>query len=362
MTGVVDLSAATRERVERVEALLDAVRHRTAGLTPTDAAVRTVLLSYERAALSGRDDDVRAAQDAAEAALGRGLVSDDLLTALARIHLDGHDVRTAAELLDRCRFGATSTSVREMRATILLQRGEAVAAAELLRTLLTDERSWQHLAGLAAVYEELGDLRTADELYRSAEYDLDAKQLPALAWVEVRRARLSRRAGDPVGAWAHLRRARDASFDWRVAAECARCGLEDGDLAGAAALAEALVAHTGRPDHEHLLADVRAAAGDRESAARHRDAALRGYRAAARRWPWRYAHHHVELHLTAGTPADLAEALRLAEGDYHARPHGATGRLLVAVLGACGQRERADRLAAGLEEERRRALAALDRR
>jgi hypothetical protein len=84
---------------------------------------------------------------------------------------------------------------------------------------------------------------------------------------------------------------------------------------------------------------------------------------AAQRWPWHYLHHQVELHLTAGTPADLGEALRLAERDHdHARPHATAGRLLVTALRASGLAERAERLAADLEEERRRALAVLDRR
>ncbi|MFI8998611.1 tetratricopeptide repeat protein [Streptomyces sp. NPDC053542] len=361
VTGVADLATVDRDRIARLDTLLDTLHDgQGAGLTPTEAAVRTVTLRYQRANLSGRDTDLRAAQDAAEEALRQGLVSDNLLTALARIHLDNHDLKTTTELLDRCRYGAASATVQGMRAAVLLQQGDAVAAARLLRTLLTDEPSWEHLAGLAAVHDELDDLRAAEKLYQSAAHELDAKQLSALAWVEVRRARLARRAGDSAGARAYLRRAQDAWFDWRVAAESARYRLEEGDLSGAAALAEALVSHTGRPDHEHLLADVHAAMGDRTSAARHRDAALRGYAAAGRRWPWRYLHHQAELQLTAGTPADLGEALRLAEDDHRARPHRTTGRLLVTVLTACGHTARANRLAAELEEERRRALAALD--
>lgn len=74
--------------------------------------------------------------------------------------------------------------------------------------------------------------------------------------------------------------------------------------------AEAPAAQAGRPDHRHLLGEVRAALGDAERAAQDIDAARQGYGLAARRWSWRYLHHQVQLHLHLGTPQGRPPARR----------------------------------------------------
>jgi tetratricopeptide (TPR) repeat protein len=349
-----DLATASRARLARLDALRDAPAE--PGATPTRTALSRVRCRHERAALTGRDDDLAAAQDAAEAAVGAGHVCDDLLVSLARIHLESHDLAGATAALDRCRFRATSTAGRGLRAAVALQAGDPVAAAGILRSLCAEDPSWSHVAGLAGVYEELGDTAGADELYRLAELDLDATQMTSFAWVALRRAALAGVDGDPDRAGRHLDRAAAAAFGWRVATARARWHLAQGELAEAAALAGAVLARTGRPDAEHLCHDVCRAAGEAERAAGHRARALAGYRAASARWPWRYLHHEVELHL--GTdPPDVARALELAERDHRARPGAATGRALVAALRQAGSTTRADELASGLAASRSRARA-----
>jgi hypothetical protein len=325
------------------------------GLTETQAAVLDAASLYQCAISSGRDDDLRAAEDFASAALDRGTVHDDLLLTLAQLKLDSHDLDAATALLEQCRYSGGTHSAQAMRAAVLQQRGEAVTAAQLYASLLTGELTWRYLAGLAGVYADLDDVVTADALYHLAEDDIDAKQLTAFAWIEVRRAELFRRAGSPDRAVLHVERASAACADWRVEAERARCALATDDLDTAATAAAAVMARTGRPDHIQLLADALARAGD-AAAAEHYDTARAAFAAAAPRWPWRYVHHEAELCLTTG---DLGDALRLAERDFAHRPHCATGRLLATVLVACGETARADALQAQLESDRTLALETL---
>ena len=185
-TAAVDGWAARLDRVDR--ALAD-VRSGATGLTRQQTSVRLAALLSERANLSGSDADAHDAEDVATAALAAGCRHADLILTLAQLYADGHDLVRAATMLDRL-WGGESAGQGAIRAGILRQRGQLVAAAVEYARLIRIAPSWQHLAGLAGVYADLADVNTADALFARAADDIDALQMGAFAWVEVQRAQL----------------------------------------------------------------------------------------------------------------------------------------------------------------------------
>jgi tetratricopeptide (TPR) repeat protein len=336
-------------RLAKVDAALDNL----GDLTEVQRAVRRAGLLAERARLTGRDADLFAAEDVAEDMVERGVWHDDLLHTLVLLSVDSHDVARAADLLALSPRLAQSPRGVLVASSIARQRGMLVDAATALLGVLRTDPTWEHLAALAAVFADLGDVPSADALYACAEDEIDALQMWSFAGVELHRARMWRQRGEHDRAGDHLRRAQAAWGDWRVAEERGRQLLQQGLAGDAARLFEQLVAATDRPDHWHALGCALDAAGELD-AQRAYEHARRGYESC--RVASRYRHHLAEYHLRVS--GDVLAALRLAREDAAARPNPATRRLLAAVLEAIGDRSARDEVLASTEADRLAQLRA----
>ena len=319
-------------RLDRVDRVLADIRSGASGLTPQQTSVRLAVLLSERANLSGSDADAYAAQDVAAAALADGCRHGDLVLTAARVYAENHDLVRATAVLDQCRDDE-SIGQRLIRAGILRQRGQLAAAAVEYARLIHVAPTWQHLAGLAGVYQDLTDVETADALFARAADDIDALQMGAFAWVEVQRAQLRLGRGELGRAHQHIARAEIGFGGWRACEQRARWLVKSGSRTEAVEAYRRLAEMTGRPDHTHALADALIRAGRPDEAEVHHEAAGHGYRMA--RSPARYRHHFAEFCLDV--TRDLDEALVLAAEDYAERPNRHAGQLLAAVLTARGE-------------------------
>ena len=327
-------------------------------MSDTGRLLRDLVLGFNAAARSGRDDDLWAVQTRAETALRSGVVHGDLVLMLVQVHLDCHAVVSAETLLNRFPGAAATPTGRMLRSALLLQHGEVAAAGQQLLELAAAEPTWRGLALLAATYEEIGDRDRADRLYADAAELLDAKQLGSLSWLETQRARLRVEVSDLTRAVDHLDRAERAAPGHAVAALRGRwlTAVERWDAA--AEVWQRVAEQTGRPDHAQAAGSARARQGRAAEADHWWRRARAGYEAAALRWPWRYAHHLVEWHLDVDH--DVVAAVRIAEQDYRQRPGSRPASRLAAAYRAGGADDRAEALLAVQEHRRDRARAELD--
>jgi hypothetical protein len=329
----------------------------SAAVEDTGVLLRRLAIAFAGSVRSGRDDDLWAVQSAAEAAWQRGVRHDDLALLLTQLHLDCHAVGAAADVLAAVPRAAATPTGRMLQAGLLLQRGDTGGAGELLLDLALDAPTWRSLALLAVVYEDVADLPAADLLYAEAAEQLDAKQLGTLAWVECQRARLRLEMGRVDGADQHLRRAESVASGWNVATVRSRWLTAAGETAAAASVARDVAEVTGRPDHAQRAAVAAAAAGLTLEAADWQAWAGRGFAAARRRWPYRYAHHEVDWHLDVDH--DIDAAVVLAWADYRQRPARRPADRLAAALRAAGDAAGAYRLDGEQERRRRHTEAVL---
>lgn len=351
------LTGEAAQRLDQVETQLVAL-DLGSGHLPTDVQLRRAVLAYERASLTGRDDDLHTVRVWVAPVVADGGAHDDLALILVQTHLDSHALAEAEAVLEAYPRAAASSGGRSSRAAVLQQRGDVVAAGRVYGELAGRDPSWRTLAGLAGIYVELDDPVTADALLQLAVDDIDARHLSVLAWVEGSRARLHRQRGDLARADFHLRRAELAFGGWRVVEERARWHLEAGDAEAAVAALEALVLATGRPDHRHALAAALRRSGRADEAGGHFAAAARGYADAAAETPWRYLHHRVGWHLEVD--GDLDEALRLARLDHEGRPSVHPVRELAEVHRRRGEATAANRLLDELARDQQAGRAELD--
>jgi tetratricopeptide (TPR) repeat protein len=354
VTPTLVAAAGAEQRLAAVEAQLAEL---TSSGDATQLQLRRAVLAYERASLSGRDDDLRTVRCELGPLVATGTAHDDLALVLVQAHLDSHALREAEAVLDAYPRADVASGGRSSRATVLQQRGETVAAGRLCAELVVSDPSWRPVAALAGVYADLDDVVTADGLLQLAADDIDARHLGALAWVETSRARLHRGRGDLARADFHLRRAELAYGGWKVAVDRALWLLASGRAAEAASLLTTVVERTDRPDHHQALASALRASGRTEEAAVHVAAAAQGYAEAAAETPWRYLHHQVSWHLEEDQ--DLDEALRLARRDHAERPSAHPVRALAEVHRRRGESAQAEHLLQGLEREQEKAVQAL---
>jgi tetratricopeptide (TPR) repeat protein len=329
MTAAVDGWAARLNRVDR--ALAD-LRSGAKKLTRQETSVRLAALLNERANLSGSDADAAEAEDVVTAAMADGSLHTDLILTLAQLHTGSHDLARATAVLDQLR-DAECASAAAIRAGILRQRGELVGAAQEHARLIRASPTWEHLAGLAGVYDDLGDVETADALYALAADDIDALHMGAFAWVEVQRAQLWLRHGELACAERHITCAEIGFGGWRVCEQRARWLTASGRDIEAVESYRRLAEMTERPNHLHAFGDALARVGRQRDATAQYHAARYGYLTA--RSPARYRHHLAEFCLEV--THDVDEALALATQDYAERPNRRAGQFLAAVLVARGE-------------------------
>jgi tetratricopeptide (TPR) repeat protein len=235
-------------------------------------------------------------------------------------------------------------AVQMLRADIALQEGRYSEAGRAFTAILDQRRSWETLARLAHLESLRGDAAAADRLFAQAEDELTAKQMRALAWLELQRGRLDLDHGRADEAEAHYRRAARAySGFWLVEEHQAELLAVQGRFEEAAALYERLAARTRKPELQQALGDLYAFMGEPERAEPWHERALEAYLDSARRGEVQYLHHLADFY--ADVRRDGAEALRWARRDLEVR------RTMPALQGVAWALYRAGRLG-----EARRAM------
>ena len=303
--------------LRRLERLIAAARG--APSLPGEAAGDLALLLGERSALTGDPLHARAAAAALDEALARSGPAPRLVLARAELDLRYHRLPEARRALDRLSALAARPAVRALRADVALQEGRYAEAGRAYRENLDRRRTWDALARLAHLEALRGDAAAADRLYAEAADELTAKQMRALAWLELQRGRLHVERGRPGEARARYERAgRAYSGYWLVDEHRAELLRAEGRFAEAAALYRELVARTPKPEWQQALGDVHVSLGEPARAAPWHERALAGYLDSARRGEVHYLHHLAAFY--ADVRGDGEEALEWARRDLELRP------------------------------------------
>ena len=283
-----------------------------------DGGAASALLLVERAALTGDPHHARTAAVALDEALARFGPAPALLLARADLDLRQHRLPEARRILDQLEPFAGRAAVETLRADIVLQEGRYQEAGRAFTAILDRQRSWETLARLGHLESLRGDAAAADRLFAEAEDELTAKQMRALAWLELQRGRLDLDHGRAGEAEAHYRRAaRVYSGYWLVEEHQAELLAVQGRFEEAAALYERLAARTPKPELQQALGDLYAFMGLPERAAPWHERALTAYLDSARRGEVQYLHHLADFY--ADVRGDGAEALRWARRDLELR-------------------------------------------
>jgi tetratricopeptide (TPR) repeat protein len=287
-----------------------------------EQATRLAHSHYQQASLTGDPDELGLAERAIDAGLRAVGPWPDLCLLKAMIDLELHRLPQVRRDLALAPGLAETTRGRLLEAAVLRQEGRVDEARKLYETV----RTWDALAGRAALEAEAGELELADELYAEAEDELTAKELRSYAWVELQRGDLDLRRGSFDEARAHYERAERAySGHWLTEQHLARLLVAEGRLEEAAEAYERLVARVRKPELRQALGDVLLRLGEPERARRWHDEALAAYLASAERGEVHYYHHLAELYETRG---DTAAAAEWARRDYELRPNASTRRML----------------------------------
>ncbi len=316
-----------------------------------DAVTRVVHLHLQRAGLTGRPEAYDTVAHVADRALDVIGPWPDLCLLRADLHVRLHRAGEARRELGRDPAVLTCTQGRAVLADISLQEGEVEQAEALVRQLVAEERTWDHLARLAHLAAVRGDLPTADQLYVEAQDEITAKSMRSFAWVEMERGRLRLLAGEPGPAGEHYARAdRAYTGHWRVQELLAELDAREGRTAEAVDRLERVLARTGRPEVSQALSPLYLRLGDPVRARRHRDGAMAAFLASARRGEVHYLHHLAQL-------AEPPAAVRWAHRDRELRPNPLTRSaralaLLRADLPAEAEAEMTRALATGLRDPR----------
>jgi hypothetical protein len=137
---------------------------------PTDAqaATRLAHTHYLRASMTGRLELMEAAERAVADGLRRFGAWPDLCLVSANAALALHRLDDVLAALALSADAARSPDGRCLAADVDLQRGRRHAARAAYRQVIDETGSWDALARLAHLDEELGDYEAAERLYAEA--------------------------------------------------------------------------------------------------------------------------------------------------------------------------------------------------
>lgn len=305
---------------------------------PTDTARVTACVDghYRRALLTG---DLAALEDV-EPRIDAGIAlvphPGDLWLLKARLAFHLHRFADAARILATVVPARASIEGRTLLADLDVQHGRLSAAEARYAAVIVQARPWAALAGLAWLRLKLGDAVQADRLYAEAGDELTAKEMRAFAWVELQRGVLDLAHGRHAEAETHYARAARAYSGWWLVDEHrAELLAAQGDLAGAAALYETVVAAVPRPELHQALGQLYALM-ERPGRARSQFVQARaGYLASVRRGGVHSLHHLADFYAEA--MIDGAKALEWARRDLALRETFSTQAALAWALLRDGQ-------------------------
>ena len=177
----------------------------------------------------------------------------------------------------------------------------------------------------------MGDLESADRLYREAQDELTAKEMRSYAWLEVQRGFLAFSGGAYPDARSHYQIAEAAYPGYWLADEY------QAELLGAEArhaeaieLFQRLVAANDRPDLLQAIAELYEITEQPEAARYWQGRALAGYLQSVQRGEVHYYHHLTDYY--ADVAKDAAAAVTWARADLQLRENFATQSALAWAL------------------------------
>ena len=310
--------------LERLDAEIARAGGAAALEPPTDAerVTRYVYALYQKASLSGDPAGLAAAEHAIARGLPLLVHPGDLYFLKANVALKLHRLDDADAALDAVPNSADNAEARLIRADLDFQRGR-YGDAEASYRAVAAEKSWGAFARLAHFIAKMGDPDGADRLYQEAQDELTAKELRALAWLDVQRGFLDFCRGRFADAQSHYRRA-DAAYPgyWLVAEHIAEVSAAEGRFDAAIVMLERLAAAVSRPDLAQAIGELHRLAGRSAAAAPWLGKALAGYRQSAERGEVHYWHHLADYY--AEVEGNGAAAIEWAQRDVQLRPHFST--------------------------------------
>lgn len=294
----------------------------------------------DRAQLTGRWQDIVAAQSALATAMARAPDASKPWPLAARLALTLHrnrDIEPAlrAAVIDRAFAEAAAQSDAAMlRGDVALYAGDWRRADALYAQAqaLGDDPSI-HLRR-ALIVERTAGPDTAIAAIIAATYATDrpSRRLLSLAAARIGNVELGRGNWDEAGRW-YARADRYLPGDWRIVSLRLQMQAVNGDLAGATRGMTALANQHDLPQLWDALASWQRASGDSSAASASSARAASGWQQWLAQMPEAALAHAAEHDLGVG---DKAAALTHARANYRNRPYGDAAVLLALALSANG--------------------------
>ena len=299
----------------------------------------------ERAQLTGSHADLVAAQDAAARGLELAPAGSGPIFLNAALEMDVHRNARAAEMIDRTDGFAVEPGVEEraamtaMRGDLAFYSGDYPRARELYLTAQEADPGAGTLVRLANWHQHMGDFDRAQEVFARAL--AQEKELsPRLAnTILLFRGGVELKRGKWDEAERYFREA-DRVFPghWLTQAHLAQMDAVAGRLDAAARKYRIILEQHDDPSVMSAYASVLDAQGKTAAAERWTDRGAAIYRERSVRQPEAYYDHLLDQALNAG---DVAEARRLANGNYRNRSYGDAAVGVARSLLAAGEAEKA---------------------
>jgi tetratricopeptide (TPR) repeat protein len=308
-----------------------------------EKATRFIHRLYRRGSLTGRFDQLKAAEEALDELVPKLNHAEDLFFLKANIDFKFHRLAGVRRNLQMCPELRASFQGRAIQADLYFQEGRYEDARKGYEELISEDRAWDDLARLAYLKFKMGDFDGAERLYVEAEDELTAKEMRHYAWVELQRGVLDITRGRYEEALAHYERAdRAYSGYWLVHEHIAELSGAQGQYEEAVALYRKIVDRLPRPEFQQALGELYELMGEPVEAETWFEKALDAFLESADGGEVHYYHHLVDFY--ADVRRDGGEAVRWARMDMELRENFSTQAALAWALYRNGQLSEALRL------------------
>lgn len=329
------------EHVAAIDRAVASNRHRAAQ-EPTDwispSAAAAALL--DRAQLTGRWQDLQAAESALATAMARAPASAAPHPLAARMALALHRNAAIEPALQAATVDLTFAQAPNQSDAAMLRGDVALYGGDWRRAdalyaraqALADDPSIRLRRAL--IVERTGDPDAAIAAIIAATYATErpSRRLLSLAAARIGNVELGRGNWDAASGW-YARADRYLPGDWRIVSLRLQMQAVNGDLAGATRGMAALARRHDLPQLWDALAEWQGAAGDVTGAAASSARATSGWQQWLAHYPEAAWVHAAEHDLAVG---DTASALVHARANYASRPYGDAAILLALALSANG--------------------------
>jgi tetratricopeptide (TPR) repeat protein len=295
----------------------------------------------QRSRLTGDYSDYARAQIAIEAAFAKSPPDTGPFLARASLNYSLHRLDRVEADLHRAESAIlvasnTQASIVQMRANLLLQSGQAVAAEALYREALQIQNSPQGLSALAICLSRQERWAQAEVVMDEATAAYYGKSVRPLAWAALHKGLFDLTQGQLDQALVHYEYALAVMPGWWLVQEhVAEIAVLQGRDLEALKTYQDIVRRTGHPEFMDAIAGILARQGDAVQARVWRLRAREVYEGQLVRFPEAAAGHALQHFLDAGDSPERAVAL--AEANVAIRPNAEALTLLARAYEAAGR-------------------------